>query len=96
MTQGLMTRGLIARGSGRGGTGFGLRGFSGAAPIIGRIRSEANANRGSVSRGFGHKEPGAATLSPALRTRSAPKHDERDLVEDLVTLLRREYRTNTN
>ena len=64
--------------------------------MIWRTRSEATANRGSVSHGFGHKEPGPVTLSPALRTRAALKHDERDLVEDLVTLLRREYRTNTN
>lgn len=70
--------------------------ISEAQYLIWRTRSEAAASNGSVSHGIGHKEPGPVTLSPALRTRAALKHDEHDLVEDLVTLLRREYRTNTN
>lgn len=45
--------------------------------------------------GMGRDKPGPVRLTPALRTRSALTHDA-DLVEDLVTLLRREYRGKSN
>lgn len=61
-----------------------------------QTRAEAGRNRGSMSYGMGRDEPGPVRLTPALRTRSALTHDAADLVEDFVTLLRREYRSNSN
>ncbi|GEO97842.1 hypothetical protein GCM10007887_01810 [Methylobacterium haplocladii] len=61
-----------------------------------QTRAEASRNRGSMSYGMGRDEPSPVRLTPALRTRSALTHDAVDLVEDFITLLRREYRNNAN
>ncbi len=64
--------------------------------MVWRTRREATQSRGSVSFGFDRDEPGRVHLTPAMRTRAALRHDEAHLVEDLVTLLRREYRSNSD
>ena len=64
--------------------------------MVWRTRREATQSRGSVSFGFDRDEPGRVHLTPAIRTRAALRHDEAHLVEDLVTLLRREYRSNSD
>lgn len=62
-----------------------------------QTRAEAARGRGgSMSFGIGTGEPRPVRLTPALRCRSALAHDAAELVKDFVTLLRREYRGNTN
>lgn len=67
-----------------------------AEMLVWRTRREVSASRGSVSYGFDRGDPGPVHLTPALKTRAALRHDEANLVEDLVTLLRRAYRSNSN
>lgn len=60
-----------------------------------QTRVEATRNRGGgMSFGMGRGEPGPVRLTPALRPRAALTHEAAELVEDFVTLLRREYRSN--
>lgn len=62
-----------------------------------QTRAEADRKRGgSVSYSMGRGEPGPVRLTPSVRPRSALTHEAPDLVEDFVTLLRREYRSNSN
>ncbi len=62
-----------------------------------RTRAEV---AGSSSRGMSYgigmgKEPSPVHLTPPVRPRAALAHDRQSLVEDLITLLRREYRRNS-
>lgn len=62
-----------------------------------QTRSEAGRSRGrGMSYSMGHDEPKPVKLTPAMRTRAALTHDAADLVEDFVTLLRREHHSNAN
>lgn len=71
--------------------------IGGAQMLAWHTRAEASRNRGggmSFSMDRDNHDP--VRLTTALRTRAALTHDAADLVEDFVTLLRREYRSNGN
>lgn len=71
--------------------------IGGAQMLAWQTRAEAARNRGNGMRfSMGREDHEAVRLTPALRTRSALNHDAADLVEDFVTLLRREYRANAD
>ena len=60
-----------------------------------RTRAEQASNSRSISYGTGMgREAAPVHLTPPVRPRAAVTHDRQALVEDLVTLLRREYRHN--
>jgi hypothetical protein len=62
-----------------------------------QTRAEAGRGRsGGMSFAMGTGEPRPVRLTPAMRSRSTLAHDAAELVEDFVTLLRREYRSNAN
>lgn len=71
-------------------------GLSDAQFMAWRTRAEQASNSRSISYGMSMgKEPSPVHLTPPVRPRAALTHDRQALVEDLVTLLRREYRHNT-
>ena len=71
--------------------------FSDAQMLAWLTWAEAARNRGgSMSFSMGRDDHESVRLTLALRTRSAFTHDASDLVEALATLLRREYRANSN
>jgi hypothetical protein len=58
-----------------------------------RTQREQDASPNSYSTGFGHHERKPVHLTPAVRPRAALQHQAAQLVEDIVTLLRREWRS---
>lgn len=67
--------------------------LSGGETVVWRTRLEQAASPDSYTRGFGQREPRPVHLSPGHRPRAALAHDAERLVEDLVTLLRREWKS---
>lgn len=60
--------------------------------VVWRTQREQDASPNSYSVGFGREERKPAHLTPAVRPRPALRHQPGQLVEDLMTLLRREWR----
>jgi uncharacterized protein DUF4062 len=58
-----------------------------------RTQREQDASPNSYSMGFGREGRNPVHLTPAVRPRPALRHQASQLVEDLVTLLRREWRS---
>jgi hypothetical protein len=67
--------------------------LSGGDLTVWRTQREQDASPGSYSLGSGRAEHRPVHLSPAHRPRPALTHQTENLVEDLVTLLRREWRS---
>jgi hypothetical protein len=61
--------------------------------VVWRTQREQDASPNSYSMGFGHKERKPVHLTPAVRPRPALRHQASQLIEDLITLLRREWRS---
>lgn len=62
--------------------------------LVWRSVTEQRDNPDSYSMGFGHKNREPVHLSPPSRPRPALVHQQTELVEDLVTLLRRQFQGN--
>jgi len=58
-----------------------------------RTQREQDASPNSYSTGFGHNERKPVHLTPAVLPRAALQHQAAQLVEDIITLLRRERRS---
>jgi hypothetical protein len=67
--------------------------LSGGDTVVWRTQREQDASPHSYSIGMGLREHRPVHLSPAHRPRPALRHHADQLVEDLVTLLRREWRS---
>jgi hypothetical protein len=68
--------------------------FSGRSDsAVWRTQREQDASLNSYSIGFGRGERKPVHLTPAVRPRSALQHQAGQLVEDIITLLRREWRS---
>jgi hypothetical protein len=61
--------------------------------VVWRTQREQDASPNSYSMDFGHKERKPVHLTPAVRPRPALRHQASQLIEDLITLLRREWRS---
>jgi hypothetical protein len=67
--------------------------LSGGEMIVWRTQREQDASPNSYSLGFGRNDHHPVHLAPAHRPRPALAHKADQIVEDLVTLLRREWRS---
>ena len=65
--------------------------LSGGETAVWRTRREQAAGPDSYTMGFGQRKPRPVHLSPGQRPRAALAHDAEHLVEDFVTILRREW-----
>jgi len=70
--------------------------IAGTESVVWRTRAEQNASPNSYSMGWRQSEPAPVHLSPPQRPRSAIKLSANQIVEDLVTLLRREWSGSRN
>lgn len=60
--------------------------------VVWRTQREQDASPTSYGMGFGQNERKPVHLTPGARPRAALRHQAGELVEDLVTLLRRQWR----
>jgi hypothetical protein len=67
--------------------------FSGGEMIVWRTQREQDASPNSYSMGYSRDDHHPVHLAPAHRPRPALNHKADQIVEDLVTLLRREWRS---
>jgi hypothetical protein len=66
--------------------------LAGSDTMVWRTQREQDASPNSYSMGMGQREPEPVHLAPPHRPRAALKHNADQLVEDLLTLVRREWK----